>query len=541
MRKALIPAAVIAVVGLTALAGPANATQGQLWGPKAAATAAPPPQGTDLVANSERLNSSLCSRARENKTYNIEQIAKSGTVNISGWVVNFRKQGWKASHPTNAKLSGDFYSNNWLTPSVVKDVPFAVDLVLEQARANPDRGSKLMKGGWSEAAVTKRLQSVSCLYGLSKDRRLIPVVEQLAAANMDDSRYYGPPMRKAHNHGVMADRALIDAARILGRPDWEAKAIQRLRTQLSGTFDSCGMMFEQSSTYQNFHSSLWGQIANRTKELPLSLEVMVAADKARGMVESIANPDGSYEIIGDGKRLTIPTLGQVKTQSRWCPVSGWAATTTVSGALVQHGVVRFGPGIRFHGHADRGAMTWWVGGQERVGKRVLVDRGLHGKNEDWRLSYARGPEAHSTLLWAGGSGLTMSGRTLTVGKKQVVELSAGNKAGSWSRTITTTPAESDVVFGDVLRGAATRTGASQMFTLAPGWVPTGGSGNYRTADGWRLTVTCSASSGRAAMANKHVEHYPDTGVIEPAITVYCTAPASRNPISMTATLRVERP
>jgi len=509
-------------------------------GPAMTAMAAPAPE-TEQTVNASRLNSSLCTRARANQISNIQQISRDGKVNIDGWDVNFNTKNWKAEHPSNNKTTMNFYSNNWLTPSDVKDVPYAVELVLQQAKANPDRGSKLMKNGWSEAAVTKRLQSVSCLYSISRDKRLIPVINELAAANMDESRYYGPPLRGPHNHGVMADRALIDASRVVNRPEWEKKAIQRLQLQLPGTFDRCGMMFEQASTYQNFHSTLWRQVANRARGMAFAEDVITASLNARSMVETLANPDGTYEIIGDGKPITVDVSGPVRGSAKWCPETGWAANTTVDGNLVQHNVMRFGPGTTFHGHPDKGAMTWWVGDADRVGKRVLTDRGLYGKNRDWRLDYARSSEAHSTLLWDGGTNLKTAGKQSSDSSSRVTKFSAQNKKGSWNRTITTSSSQPRVRFEDVVRGPAAKKGATQMFALAPEWKETKSTGVYRTSDGWRLTVKCSASSGRVKVDDKRVEHYPEYGVIESATTVHCTAPGAGNRIVLSATLQIKKP
>ena len=524
------------------------ATAGLLFsacGPAVSASATSPDGAANAaqasIETTPILDSVLCKRARGKTSYDIEQVSKSGVVNISGWNVRFRDQKWQAEHPTNAKLTMDFYSNSWLTPSTVKDIPFAVDLVLDQARSNPDRGSRFMKDGWSEAVTTKRLQSVACLYSLAGDPRLIPVVEELAAANMDESRYYGPPNHKAHNHGVMADRALIDASNVMGRPEWRDKAVQRLRAQLAGTFDSCGMIHEQSSTYQNFQSSLWRHVSNRTRGIPVSEDMSEAADRARGMVEALANPDGSFEIIGDGSFLEVEKKGPVRSVNHWCPDTGWAVSTTVDKRLVQHEIIRFGSGTRFHGHPDKGSMTWWVGNHDRVGKRVLTDRGLYGKNNDWRLVYSRSSEAQSTLLWQGGSDLRMQGKQSRVGDARVVKLSGSNKRGAWDRKITRFDSTARTVFEDTVRGAAASRGATQVFTLAPGWNATKRSGEFRTSDGWRLTVSCSASSGPVAVENRRVEHYPSRGVIERAISVHCKAPGASQAVSLKADLRVSAP
>ena len=72
-------------------------------------------------------------------------------------------------------------------------------------------------------------------------------------------RYYGPPLYAVHNHGVMADLAVIRAADLVGRRDWQTRSINRLAANAPLAWTSLGTTHEQSSSYHVFNVALWAR------------------------------------------------------------------------------------------------------------------------------------------------------------------------------------------------------------------------------------------------------------------------------------------
>jgi len=437
----------------------------------------------------------------------------------------------------------------------------------QQAHMSPDpggRASRILLGdtGWKEAHVTKRMTTAVCLYEWAENakdrRRMVAIINRLANANEDPRRYYGPPLRRPHNHGLMADVELRNAGVVLNRPDWVDTAMERVALQLKGTFDSCGMAYEQSSSYQVLQASLWDRIARwaegRTAELALE-----ASGRAFARARQLRRPDLSPINVGDVgvstrdyliEGLTIdfpnaPPPPTVEPNDRpgtmWCPDTGWFATLARDDSLTQHAVVRFGPGLAIHGHADRGSILWWVG-EGQAGIPVLVDRGLMSKDNDARRSYAVSSAAHSTLQWAGSTAASMQGELTAVDDGLTVALRSDQQIGTWRRTIDLPSSKSELAVTDIISGSARTTPHSQRFTLDPRWTVSGGTGAVIADGGWRLTVKCTVDGASVRPTFVTVEHFPESHESQSALAVDCRSGAQTKGTKSTlvATLTVTR-
>ena len=483
-----------------------------------------------------------CAQALVDKSIAVnDQVFDTGRLLIEDWQIDLG-EGWSHEHPKDPRLTLIYVGGGWIVPSDPADLPRAVDLMVDWSAAQPDTGSKALASGWAESATTKRLGAATCLFHLTDDQRLIPVIEELVLANLDPQRYYGPPRFAAHNHGVMANRALLNAGEVLARPDWIEHSMQRLSDQLAVAFDACGLVFEQSSGYQILNATMWMNLVERVRphDVTLADRIESSAQLARSAGMRLARPDGIIEAIGDGRLRDMVPSGPPRSDTLWCPETGWSSQTTVRTGLVQHVMTRFGPGTRFHGHADKGSVTWWVGNREREGKAILSDRGLSGKVRDSRFAYSKGTQAHSTLLWAGGSNLRLSGKRKSRGGSQNIILKGSNRHGSWTRKITTEATRARLTLTDRITGRATRSPATAILTLAPQWRPSA-DGSFRTDDGWRLEISCSAQGGQAELTHRRVEHFATMDQPTSAYSAWCTATSNRpGPIKIRTSLSVHR-
>lgn len=477
------------------------------------------------------------------------RIYTAGVITIGGWRIPFRDDGFVAQHRTNPSLTQAFYSAGWLVPQNRVDVPRALELFIDMSRTNPDpgnslKGKLLAKVGWAEAAVTLRLGTALCLYriaGSDAERaRLMPSVDALLAAAQDAARYYGPPTNKPHNHGVMADRELLNAAVILDRPELAAFAKSRLRTQLDGLYDSCGFTHEQSNGYQHLHVSLWTQIARRVQsDQTFHRRILDEVKRVQDAADAVTFPDGFTPVIGNGKQKSSPDLASVNRDILlMCPETGWFSWRESHRGVQQQVIARFGPGTRFHGHADKGAVVWFAKPVATAsGVEVLSDRGLPGKDRNAAYDYAVGPMAHATLLWRGGSNLRMSGTVSRSPDDVTLEMAGSNgSGGSWKRIVTMDSNQTILKVEDRLGDRAASLSATQNFPLNPVWGKTGRADTYRAAGGLTLVIQCSTAHGaHVTVGRSQVLDY-QLDAPRAAFTATCTTP--KGSLGVKAVLRV---
>jgi len=478
-----------------------------------------------------------------------------GVLSIDGERVAFQKAGWEFSNPEDPTQSFAFHSGVWLLPMMAERPQRVVDLLVDQASASPDPMADdalvapgavdkdvLRAAGWVEGQVTLRMRTVNCAFDLTGDRRLRPVMKALVKANLDPERYYGPPKRAAHNHGLLANQALRRAGELFNRPQWVARSQERSAELSAGYWSECGMTKEQATSYHVYNLNLWEQ---EVEYLSGDVADRVYADieKARSALAALARPDGQLEAIGESWR--IADVSERPGGWLWCPFEdgggGWAAAHTESPGFSQHHTVRFGPGPRFHGTPDHGSPTWFVQtGQGSVA--VVSDPGRFGTERDQRWDWMHSPSGASTFervgapLIGGTTGvrsfddwhLRYTLTTALKGGTQERELTFGRQAPVLVVADTFTPAPGEEWIENTFR---------QHWILAPGWQPAKGH-TARNGD-HRLSLVCLAESGPMPAAQQWVEFYPEHGSVERALEVYCQSTATGS-TEMTAILLVDQ-
>ncbi|MFI1993831.1 hypothetical protein [Actinoplanes sp. NPDC020271] len=361
-------------------------------------------------------------------------------------------------------------------------------------QADPDPGTNA--SGWDEGTALRRLESENCLYSLTQSADLIPGMAADAAVILG-KRYYGPPNAPVHNHGLMANLALVRAGDLLGKTAWKNTAVKRMTAEAPLAFSKAGLSFEQASGYQGVNANLWGQaadvLAQTSGTQTAAATLRQAVNKAWTAFAWETEPDGKIVQIGDSEestgraapRNTARTLRDDQTGTiigRW----SWSDPRT------SYYTIRYGPTRRAHGHEDRaGGVTWTT-----LGTRVLVGPGkyTYDKNSAW-YTWQIGPASHNVAVPNGGA--VKSGKTAKVKSSKIQ-----SSAHAWTITddIYNTPHTRSV---NVSRDAH-RIQISDLFTkstlwrqnwhLAPGWTLVSGKVNgttltFKHTSGRRLTVT----------------------------------------------------
>jgi len=317
---------------------------------------------------------------------------------------------WRSPTTTDPGYNLEAYGLMWM-PELLAAISAAPDAderldALVSAMAStlswrPDTG-RSTDPVWAEGPNLRRQESLNCLYAVTRDARLVPVMSAVAHANLDPQRYYGPPVHPPHNHGIMANLALLNASELLGRTDLRSAAISRMRVAIAASFTAGGLSIEQSTSYHQAVIGKWGAVSSRLRVLggddALTLATTIDATlvRARRALTFLVTPNGIPVDFGDqvasrtaavaSSRLLLLDPAAGVLAARW----SWAAPDDFLAA-------RFGGPRQMHGHEDRMSVVWWA-----TGRPVLVDPGT--------ATYVPGPAHDWTLLSASHSVPVVSGR-----------------------------------------------------------------------------------------------------------------------------------
>jgi hypothetical protein len=314
---------------------------------------------------------------------------------------------WRSPWVSDPTWRLRFESLSWMRPLAKRaadDLQVAsLDVLISQAAAfhveNPDPGSGIY--GWDEATAARRLDTMSCLFAVSHDERLIPAMKACANVLLGP-RYYGPPTFPVHNHGVMANLALIKASRELGIHAWRDTAVARIEYEAPLVFSALGTSWEQSSMYQQVNIVLWNTAADTLGPGPSADTIRANTARAARAYRWMTEPDGKIVQIGDSDKLVGDTEGVGRTGTTYRDQSaGWVmGRWSWSDAATTYYTLRFGPPRRAHGQQDRGGVTW-----STLGARVLVGPGRfnYDRTTGWN-AYQRSAVSHNVAI-PGGSDL----------------------------------------------------------------------------------------------------------------------------------------
>jgi hypothetical protein len=273
-----------------------------------------------------------------------------------------------------------------------------VDQVVAFHAENPDPNTN--DAGWDEGSALRRLGAENCLYSLTKDARLVKGMEADVAVQYG-WRFYGPPYKAAvHNHGVMADHAIVRAGDLLGRKDWVDRSLNRLQASAPGAWTPQGVNREQSSSYHVFNMTLWGWVADtfdqhRGTGNAGSKLIRGLVTKATSVSGWLTEPDGKLNVYGDSsaeKGYAHPgfTARTFHDDVAGLAVGRWSWTDP----RTSYYVIRYGPKRWGHGQQDRVGITW-----SAQGLRVLVNPGRAPyDSKNLYRTYAASPSSHNVAV-----------------------------------------------------------------------------------------------------------------------------------------------
>ena len=394
---------------------------------------------------------------------------------------------WAKPPNTDPTWQMHLYSFRWLVPLLGRAVQDGqlkardelINEVVRFYRDNPDRGASVK--GWDEGSSLRRLEHLNCMYAMTKDRRLITPMQTEVALQFGP-RYYGPPRHPVHNHGLMANLRVIEAGRLLNRPDWIAAAGKRMRVEAPLSFSAAGTSWEQSSQYQILNRNMWAAAASALETInradPAVAAIRATTKRADNVSQWFTEPDGRLVQIGDATRA--PGLPAPKRTDpgifRDDPAGFIVGRWSWKDPKTSYYTLRYGPPRRAHGHPDKGSVTW-----STAGSRVLVGSGYIGYDMlDPFVRYQKSPEAANVAIPAGAvlrntpATITRASRSRHAHRWTVAD-SVFRK--SHTRTVDVNNLTRTLSVWDAFRGGGT---ADQMWHLDPVWQLVSTSPNAQT-------------------------------------------------------------
>ena len=320
---------------------------------------------------------------------------------------------------------------------------------------------------WNEGTNLRRQEALNCLYAVTPDVRLVPLIKAVSAANLDPRRYYGPPLKPPHNHGLMANMALLQAGIELHRDDWVSAAISRTRVALAGSFTRAGLSHEQSSAYHQSLVQKWSIAAAtlhdsaRPEAVTLAQTIQATLVRARAALQHLLDPVGVPVLFGDqvgDRQAVVPQ----RTLLFLDKDAGVITRRWSSSAPDDFVAARFGARRAMHGHEDRMSVVWWAGGRP-----VLVDPGTYtyvaGAARDWQRSISahNAPVARSRSF-APREPIAISG--IRSGATLQFTMTGKPFGVSQSRRVAVDPVRNSLALTD-----AATTPLNQVLQLDPRW------------------------------------------------------------------------
>lgn len=168
---------------------------------------------------------------------------------------------------------------------------------------------------FNDHAIAERIENLTALlhaatevgHDLESNDQIAELVREDALRLLDRAYY-----QVGHNHGIIADRAVILAAILLQADDaetWIDQAARRLRHQVAHAFGPDGVHSENSFDY---HLTVTRLLANCAKilrllEHPYAAELAEALGKSSEFVVHALKPDLTTPLFGDSKPLADGT------------------------------------------------------------------------------------------------------------------------------------------------------------------------------------------------------------------------------------------
>ena len=308
-----------------------------------------------------------------------------------------------------------------------------IALVRSWIAANPRR-APASDSAWKDQVTAWRAMTLVCIAGMVPRARWLDDAIRLHGTVLADPAFYVG----TGNHALNQSLGLLDVGCYLGRTDWQRLASHRIDRFVTQAIDTQGVSDEQATKYDRYDYDRFMLVRDHL------LACGLPAPTGFGRIERIPDflaqatrPDGHYETIGDSDDRSWASIkGTPEEYTASLGTRGTPPATTI--ATFRRGYafgrtgwggdgrafgdetffsLRFGPGLRHHGHDDGGALTLFGRGAQ-----LLVDPGYGDQNSSIWHRFFVSRAAHDAVV---ADGLTsVPGRASVLRRSAVTGRSA---------------------------------------------------------------------------------------------------------------------
>jgi hypothetical protein len=382
----------------------------------------------------------------------------------------FRDVNWVFRYHTLAWMMPLVHT--WHQTGDARYIRRAITLTRDWLRDNP-RSAPRSPAAWGDLQTAWRTIVLACFVEAVPGATWARTALAQHARVLTLASFY----RGAGNHALGQNRALIVAGCVLGRQDWVTLGVRRTTSLVVRSVDSQGVTNEQSVFYQLYNYLGYDAVADRLRLCDRAVPSALARiDKMPDFLAHATLPDRTYMMLGDTARKVASRLaGTAAEFSATAGASGTRprAVFRAFGAGFAFGrtgwgdrrayrdeaaySVRYGPGLRFHGHADHASVTLYA-----YGKRLVDDSGLFTLNRNAWRAYAIGRRAHNVVTvdglgYAAGATASLLYSRTDASRDELVVVDRGYAGVTQKRRILFSRVGGYLVVEDRLRSSVTRT------------------------------------------------------------------------------------
>ncbi|GAA3839904.1 hypothetical protein GCM10022226_72800 [Sphaerisporangium flaviroseum] len=381
----------------------------------------------------------------------------------------------------------------------------ATELVKSWVESNPRGGSRASAYAWAEHPIALRAPVLVCL---SKHVKASWLTRSLG----DHARMLSNPAlyEKGHNHGLDQDIALLGIGCRTRHKEWADLALRRMSGSAKLAIDSQGALQEQAPRYGIYvHERLkvaMDAIEDCGRKVPS--DIQRRWESLESYITHATGPNGFMVPIGDGgadvkpagfkhpkKTVEVFRAGYVFGRTAWDkPESAFYS-------------IRFGPGLKFHGHEDHMGVTYYAQGHD-----VLVEAGFHSYEQTPYRYWTISPEAHNVPVVVGrpfrGRTATSLVRSSVKDDRQSYKLTDKAYGVSRNRSVLVNHDEDLMAVLDTVPSGAR---ARSHWHLDPSLTPVSTSGGQivvKDKSGWKATLvqlampSCKPVSGQSVVRGR---------------------------------------
>ncbi len=384
------------------------------------------------------------------------------------------------------------------------------DWYVSNPRAHPRSGMS-----WDPHATAWRASVYECTAEIVPMTTWLKGALLLHGSTLASSTFYV----RHGNHALNQAIGLLDIGCFLRRATWLDLASGRINTLIGESVDSQGVTNEESIGYQEYNYNRYLAAERRLKACGRAASPMFArVDRMPTFLGWATLPNREYEMIGDteaargisvpgtlseftasgGTTGSPPTSGfRVYRAGYAFGRSGWGATRPYVDETAFS--VRFGPGRRYHGHADGSALTLYG-----LGSRLIVGSGKYTYSSSPYRTYFLGRTAQNVvavegLRYRAGAFTSLLYQVATADAYGLAVRVTGNPGVADTRSVVYSRTGGYLVVDDRLSGTISRT-FTQLWHLAPGSAPTVSGRTIRThAAGGNVVISQLAGTSRTSI------------------------------------------